>query len=127
MAKNKKWGLSGIDFLHTGTNYIKDYLQLDACQGSIVDMNFRDNQFDLVTCSEVLENSQNYKNFFSGTREFKSPFWADIYRSLGYNFIMLDNLKCPLCSVDLSRKKVSHFVENNPPWVSCNTKIVLKS
>jgi len=171
LVKKKEWRLSGIDLSHTGTDYIKDHLQLDACQGSIVNMNFRDNQFDLVICSEVLEHlsnsdlplaiselfrvskkyvlittpykenlryhqvkcsnckstfhpaghirsvnesffkenlleySQNYKTFFSGTREFRSPFWADICRSLGYNIIMLDNLKCPLCSVDLSRKK----------------------
>lgn len=59
LAKKKEWRLLGIDLSHTATNYIKDYLQLDACQGSIVNMNLRDNQFDLVICSEVLEHLSN--------------------------------------------------------------------
>jgi len=57
--------LVGIDFLNTAVEIgKKERSHLDLQEGSIFDIKFKENSFDLVICSEVLEHIENPEKGF---------------------------------------------------------------
>jgi len=173
LAYENKWELSGIDLSHNGVKYITDNLNLEAQQGSITKMPYEDNYFDLVICSEVIDNLSNedihlalkelyrvskkylvistpYKEdlgyhqvkcmnckstfhggrrlqsfeesfynkvfgsnaksvkfYYSGKREFRSTYYADFIRSINNNIIFIEGERCPFCSTEIDKIKLS--------------------